>query len=288
MRVAVTGAGGLTGGEVVRVLAGSGGTDVVGIVRRPERRRHIQGVGEVTICDVRDVAGMDAALSRCDALVHVAGVELGEALATVPNLRRLEAVIVVSSTAVRSRHRASAAAYLRGEEALRAARPDTVVIRPAMIYGSRRDRNVHKVIDFARRLWFLPLFGRGDAYLQPIHYGDLARAIVALIGKHETRPVEAGGAEPLTVRDAGEAIFTALGRPSRFLELPLAPSIWAGFVADLVLRSRFAEQLQRLREDRSVDNSRLIELTGIRPRDFRSGVRAQVLEMYADPRMSGA
>lgn len=281
MRVLVTGAAGLTAGAVVRLLADRG-DDVLAVVRRPADSAALADA-EVAVADCSDVAAMEPLLARCDALVHVAGIHLGAQIARLRGLRRLSCAVVISSASVASPHRASAAIYRAGEDAIRSARPETVIVRPTMIYGSARDRNVHHVIRFARRYRFLPLFGNGASLLQPMHYVDLAAGVARLVaaGCSEREPISAGGAAPISVRRAGEEIFAALGLPPRFLRLPMAASLGAAGVLDAILGSRLTERIARMREDRSVDVTRLIALTGVRPRDFGNGVRDEVRELAA-------
>lgn len=277
MRVLVTGAAGLTGGEVTRLLAARGAT-VVAVVRRPEQRSGLDAA-EVAVADCADVRAIDTLLARCDALVHVAGIHLAPAIARCAALRRLEGVIVVSSAGIDSAHRASAAVYRAGENAILGARADAVIARPTMIYGSARDRTVHRVIRFAQRFRFLPLFGDGTALLQPIHYRDLAAALVALLGVRARQPIAAGGAAPVSVREAGEIIFAALGHHPRFVRVPLAPALAAARGIDLLAGTRWSERIVRTQEDRNVDNSALVALTGLHLRAFAEGVREEVQEL---------
>lgn len=277
MRIVVTGASGLTGGEVVRELARRG-HEVIGVIRRPVAAG-VPGA-EVVLADCADGSTMAPLLSRCDAFVHIAGIHLGRALAGVPELRRPGSVVVVSTAGIYSAHRRSAELYGRNEEAVRSARPDAVVLRPTMIYGSEHDRNIHHVIAFARRFRFLPLVGRGEALVQPIHYQDLAEAIVSLVGTAATGTLDAGGAEPLSVRSAALAVLAAVGLPPRVIRIPARLAYVAARAMDVVSLGRWSERVARMSEDRTVDNSRLLAFTGVRPRDFPRGVRDQVLASY--------
>ncbi len=278
MKILVTGAAGLTGREVCRRFLLTRGDAVVAVVRHREQAHAVPGA-TVVVADCEDQQAMDRALAGCDALVHVAGIRLGPAVARLRRFGEVASVVVVSSAGVDSAHRESAALYRAGEEAIRAARPDAVLVRPTMIYGSERDRNVHRVIRFASRYRFLPVFNGGETFLQPIHYADLAAALVALVGASAPSPIYAGGAAPVTVRRAGELIFAALGLPPRFVRLPLAPALALTSVIDALVGSHWRERLERTHEDRSVDNAELVRLTGLRPRQLAEGVREEVTRL---------
>jgi nucleoside-diphosphate-sugar epimerase len=275
VKVVVTGAHGLTGGAVVDALAARG-HHVRAVVRRTDR---VPGANETMVTDVTDREVMGSALSGAEALVHVAGIQLGEALVRLPALRDIRRVVVVSSAGIYSSHRASAATYGRNERALAASREDVVIVRPTMIYGAPRDRNVHHVIRFAQRWRFLPIPGDGASLIQPIHYLDLAAALATLVDRGGTGTIDAGGAFPHSLRDAAIAIFAALDAPARLVHVPLAPARGAAAFIDCVRGSRWRERVERALEDRSVDNGRLIELTGVHPRTFPEGVRDQVREL---------
>lgn len=276
MKVVVTGASGLTGREVAEQLVGAK-HDVVGIARRQD---HIAGVRLVE-GDCRDPAVMTGLLHGADALVHVAGILHGPQVAQIGGLGAVEHLVVVSSAGVYSSHRASASAYRTGESALRGAHPRATIIRPTMIFGSSRDRNVHHLIAFADRFGMLPLIGRGEAELQPIYYKDLAKIIVSLLERPSSLPIDVGGAAPLAVVDAFVAILRELGRPVRLIRLPVGPVLWLAQLVDATRGTRLAERVERLGEERAVDNALMISLTGIHPRSFEDGLRAEIREMRA-------
>lgn len=278
MNVLVTGAAGLTGGAIVRALVARGHR-VTALVRRPEAVTLLPQEVTPLVGDCTDAAMMESALRGQDVCVHGAGILLGSALASLDSVRELRGLVVLSSAGVYSRHRASATAYRAGEEAIRGAFPTAAVLRPTMIYGSRRDRNIHHVIAFAARFRALPLFGDGRACLQPIHYEDLAAAAVALVGDGAGGTVDAGGERPLALRELLLEVFAALGLPPRLFRLPVGPALAAAALLDLLRGSRWRERVERLTEDRQVDNSALIARTGLRPRPFGSGLAAEVREM---------
>lgn len=276
MRILVTGAGGLTGGAIVRALQVRG-VAVTALVRRVEQAGGDDVQWEIGDC--RDIGRLDELLRRCTVLVHVAGIQLATNLVRADALRRIERVVVVSSAGVYSRHRVSAAAYRAAEDTLQSARADAVVLRPTMIYGSVRDHNIHHLIDFALRLHFLPVLADGTALLQPIHYDDVAEATVRLALSKTTGLVDAGGAQALPLRAISATILRALGLPARTPRIPLAPALLVARALDALAGTRWAERFERMNEDRSVDNARLMDLTGLRPRSFEAGVRQQVAEL---------
>lgn len=280
MTIVVTGAGGLTGGEIARRLVAQGrqGRQVIAVSRRDAA---IPGATSV-IGDVGDPEVIAPHLLGAETVVHVAGILEGSRLARVPGLGAVPRLVVVSSAGIYSTHRASAAAYLAGEHALKDVHPTALFVRPTMIYGSSRDRNIHHVIRFAHRFGMLPQIGGGQARLQPIHFEDLAAATIALAATDRLGTIDAGGAAPIALRALLTEVFAALERPTRVLRVPLAPALIAARIIDSVSARRITERIQRMSEERTVDIGELVAATGLRPRPFEQGVRDQVAAMRQD------
>lgn len=276
MRVLVTGAAGLTGRAIVR-LASEQGHEPIALVRQEALRDTVDGASGYVVADCRDRAALSSALQGVDALVHGAGITHGAAVASA-GLAGLHRVVVISTAAVGTRSQSSRETYLANERAIVDAAPGAALLRPTMIYGSPRDRNVHHVIDFARRARFLPLVGGGDRLIQPVHYEDVAFATVALLKRGTRGPVELGGAEALPIEDALREVLLALGARPRLLRVPAALALGLARVGDAIRRGRLAEQVERMFEDRVVDNARAIAETSVRPRSFVDGIRQQVAE----------
>lgn len=272
----MTGAAGLTGGAVVRELA-KRGHEVVALVRHTDQRRLVRDASEHIVADCRDTAALAAALRGSDALVHGAGITLGEDVARA-GLQGLRRVVVISTAAIATRAHRSRSVYLANERALIKAAPEAAILRPTMIYGSYRDRNVHHVVAFARRARFLPLVGDGKGLIQPIHYEDVSRATVELLLGDTRGPVAAGGATPLTIEEATRQVLVAIGLRPRLVRVPRILALTLARASDVVRRGRLAERVERMLEDRTVDNANLIAATGVHPRSFADGIRQQIKE----------
>jgi NADH dehydrogenase len=74
-----------------------------------------------------------------------------------------------------------------GEQAVQAAFPGAVVVRPAVMFGPDGGF-IATVLDLMRKLPAYPMFGRGQTRLQPVAVDDVAEAIVRLLLRAETTP----------------------------------------------------------------------------------------------------
>ncbi|WP_342674020.1 NAD-dependent epimerase/dehydratase family protein [Candidatus Accumulibacter aalborgensis] len=98
-----------------------------------------------------------------------------------------------------------------------------VVLRPTLIYGLGRDKNIVEIARCIRRFGFFPVFGRADGLRQPIHAQDVAGACLAALQAVDVanRAYNISGGETLPYREMVVRVFAALGCPPRLLAVPL-------------------------------------------------------------------
>lgn len=114
-----------------------------------------------------------------------------------------------------------------GEERLRAWAEgrdvEWVILRPTLIYGGGRDKNIAEIARFIRRFGFFPVFGQALGKRQPVHAEDVVAACAnALEGvRIANRAYNLSGGETLTYRAMVGRVFQALGRRERLLTVPL-------------------------------------------------------------------
>jgi len=147
-----------------------------------------------------------------------------------------------------------------------------VVLRPTLIYGLGRDKNIGEMVRFIRRFGFFPLLGRAQGLRQPIHAQDVAAACVAALQASDAanRAYNLSGGETLIYRDMVTRVFAALGRPPRLVTVPL----WVFRLAVAVLRclpryrlwsSAMAERMNR---DLVFEHAEAARDLGFKPRGF--------------------
>ena len=148
-----------------------------------------------------------------------------------------------------------------------------VLLRPTLIYGGGRDRNVSDIARLIRRFGWFPLAGAARGRRQPVHAADVAAACVAAL----TVPQASGqvyalsGGETLSYRDMVARVFQSLGRRPRLLPLPG----WVVVVCLQLLRllPRFRHwspaMVTRMNADLVVDHGPAARDLGFSPRPFR-------------------
>lgn len=99
-----------------------------------------------------------------------------------------------------------------------------VILRPTLIYGLGRDKNIAEIARFIHRFGFFPLFGKANGLRQPIHAADVAGVCITALTLPAVvnRAYNISGGETLAYRDLVARVFAALSRPPRLLPVPLS------------------------------------------------------------------
>lgn len=164
-----------------------------------------------------------------------------------------------------------------GEQALRAWAEaegvEWVILRPTLIYGCGRDKNLSEIVRFVRRWGFFPLMGPAEGLRQPVHAEDVATACVAAL----TVPVAANrtynlsGGETLPYREMVCRVFAAIGRLPHLVTIPRW--LFRLGVTTLRLWPRYqhwtVEMAERMNRDLVFDCADAARDLGFSPRPFR-------------------
>jgi nucleoside-diphosphate-sugar epimerase len=192
-------------------------------------------------------------------------------------------VVVVSSTSRftkvasgDSAESAVAAKLIEGEARVQAWAEkhgiEWVILRPTLIYGDGRDKNISEICRFISRFGFFPLLGKAQGLRQPIHAQDVASACVAALmaPAAKNHAYNISGKEILSYRQMVERVFGALGRRTRCIEIPL----WAfrGAITLMRLLPRYQHwttaMAQRMNQDLVFDHAEAVRDFAFNPREF--------------------
>lgn len=147
------------------------------------------------------------------------------------------------------------------------------VLRPTLIYGRGRDKNVSSIARFVRRFGFFPIAGSGAGLRQPVHADDLAQGACAVLTSDITcgRSYNLGGGETLSYRRMVERIFESAGRRACVVSLPLGPLRLMLRALRLVPRFRHVtpEMADRMSRDLVYDHNDAVRDFGYAPRGFQ-------------------
>jgi len=219
-----------------------------------------------------------------DCLVHAAPIWLLPPWlprAAEAGVRRLVAVSSTSrftkqasgSPKERETARRLAEAEAAVEEACRERGIRWTILRPTLVYGGGRDRNVSDVARFLTRFGFFPIAGRGAGRRQPVHGADLAKAVLDVLDNPATfdRAYDTPGGETLPYAEMVSRIARGIGRTPRLVHLPLPLVRGALAAASFVpgLGHVTPDMADRMDEDLVFDLAPARRDFGYDPRPFR-------------------
>jgi uncharacterized protein YbjT (DUF2867 family) len=284
MRVLLTGATGLLGGELLNLLLAEG--HEIRCLLRPDSPNASRLDGErveIYRGDAGEEDDLYRALQGTDALLHVAGIEYAPAVVDAARRAGVERILVVGSTSAHSAYAFRSGPKLEMEEVVRGSGLAWTIVRPSMIYGSERDRNVHRLLRFLDRSPVFPIFGPGTNLWQPVYHEDCARGVLEALKRPASvhRSYDLPGAEPLTYLDLVKTSAAALGKSPRIVRLPIEP-VRRALVAAERLRLPLpidSGQVTRLREDKAYPFEDARRDLDYAPRPFREGVALEVTRL---------
>ena len=238
--VTVFGGSGFIGRHVVRKLAGLGATVRVP-TRHPERAISLKpmgGVGQVVLERwdateseeiARHTVGSTHLVSLVGILAERRAGDFGRLQGRLPGAIGAAAAEIgaegVAHVSAIGASRESASVYARtkaeGEEALRAAFPSAVILRPSVVFGPE-DSFFNRFARMAMLSPALPLIGGGATRFQPVYVGDVADAVVAVLSdeRHTGGTFELGGPKVYTFRELMELMLATLRRRRFLLSVP--------------------------------------------------------------------
>ncbi len=184
--------------------------------------------------------------------------------------------IVVKSDSSDQGERDLACRLAEGEQALRAWAEsrgiEWVILRPTLIYGCGRDKNLSEVAQFVRRFDFFPLLGRAMGLRQPIHAEDVAAACVTAltVPTAANRTYNLSGGETLPYREMVCRVFAALGKRPRLVTVPSWMFRVAVTALRLIPRYRYwpASMAERMNRNLVFDHAEAARDLGLSPRPF--------------------
>ena len=279
--VTVFGGTGFLGRRIVATLL-EAGREVRVATRHPEtgdaaRASRVESIA----ADVRDPEAVARAVQSADAIVnavslYVEGQGLDFESVHVDGARNIaqaaEGRPLVHVSGIGA-HESSSSAYVRararGERVVRDLCSNAIILRPSVLFGPH-DAFL-RTLDAISRLPLIPLFGRGDTKLQPVHVDDVAMAVLHAMDDPAAagQIFELGGAGTYRYREILALVLAARGRNRWLVPVPFV--LWhllAAIAACLPSPPLTRDQVLLMRDDNVVGPDAMgFEALGIAPRN---------------------
>jgi len=286
--VTVFGGSGYIGRHLVQRLAAAGSRVRIA-VRHPGEAAYLQPLGDVgqiapVQASVTHEASVRLALSGADAAVNLVGILYEKGRWTFDAVHREGAgnvaraaadagvVSLVHMSALGANaesHSDYATSKAAGEEAVRAAFPEAVILRPSVVFGPQ-DGFFNLFASLARFTPVLPVFGcppprfrngRLDIYgdggtrFQPVYVGDVAEAIMKCLDDRACagQTYELGGPATYSFREIMEMILRQIGRKRLLVPVPyFLATLQAGLLQLMPKPLLTTDQVELLKTDNVV------------------------------------
>ena len=252
--VTIFGGSGFIGRYVVSRLADRGWTVRVA-VRHPRQAHFLKPLGNVgQIVPLRARLQSDtevrAAVQGADAVINLVGILAAGGQQTFEAVQHLGAKRIAEAAAAEGIDRfvqisaigadpQGEAEYARtkglGEESVRAAIPEAVILRPSIVFGPE-DGFFNRFAAMARLAPALPLIGGGKTKFQPVYVGDVADAVVAGLERSDARgkTFELGGPHIYSFKELLQLLLDTIRRRRLLVPVPWAIAYAQGSLLQLL------------------------------------------------------
>ena len=293
--VTVFGGTGFLGRHTVRALAHAGYRIRVA-VRYPNQGFFLRPMGHVgqidfIKCNVRKIDQVAGAVHGADAVVNLTGilyqrgrqrfaavhVEGAAAIAEAAHAACAKTLVHVSAIGADADAASSyAASKGEGEQRVRAAFAESVILRPSIMFGPEDDF-FNRFAALARLLPALPLIGGGHTRFQPVFVGDVAAAILRCVADRATcgKTYELGGPTVYTFKELMQIILRETCRKRLLVPIPFSvATIQALFLQFLPKPLLTPDQVTLLRSDSIVSAENTLAALGIVPTSVEAEIPA--------------
>lgn len=250
--VTIYGGSGFVGRYIARRMAKEGWRVRVA-VRRPNDALFVKPYGvvgqvEPVACNIRDDASVRAVMKGADAVVNCVGILNGfgknsfdavqaEGAGRIARIAAEEAVVNLVHISAIGSDADSDSDYQRtkaaGEEAVLAAFPSAVILRPSIIFGNE-DGFFNRFAAMTRFGPVLPVVGAGTKF-QPVYVDDVAQAAVkGVTGTAAPGIYELGGPDVATFRDLMRQMLAVIRRRRLVVNVPFFVASIMGGAFDLL------------------------------------------------------
>jgi NADH dehydrogenase len=253
--ILVTGGTGFVGSAIVAELLRRGET--VGVLGREAAKidRVFAGAVEARAADVRDTAGLSAAMSGVEVVINAvqfptSPIEIPKRgwtfeeidykgtvnqvnAAKAGGVKRFVDVSAVGADVNGPRH------WFRfkgmAEQHLQQSGLEYVILRPTWVYGPK-DTALNRLLNFTRVLPFLPLFGDGKQAMQPVFVDDVGRVTAEAARNPEAagEVFEIGGPDVMSMNEVLQTGLDLMGRRRPILHQPVFVGKAMGSLARLL------------------------------------------------------
>ena len=282
--IIVTGANGFTGRFVCQELKNNN-LNFTAILRPKSDLSWIKKNNiKFKFADLNNFNELSKALYDCDTLINVASIGFGSAPTIIKacEAANLKRAIFVSTTSIFTKLNAeSKKIRIKAENSIKNSNLIWTIVRPTMIYGTPRDRNIIKLIEWLDKFPIIPVFGDGESLQQPVHVYDVAKSLVAIVDKKDTfyKAFNLSGLNPITYNKLIKVISSCLQKKIYIIHFPAIFIIFILKIFEKIGIKLFikSEQIARLNENKDFSHEKAYSKFNFRPISIEQGIHKEVM-----------
>lgn len=290
IKVIITGGTGFTGKIVVQRFINDPAFDVSLFVRDAQKTADLgfcrTGV-QIYTGSFEEKKKLDAAFQDKDILVNIASLGFGhcpDILAAAKNANIPKAVFVSTTSVFTKLNPASKSIRLAAEKLIAESGIAYTIVRPTMIYGTKDDRNICRLIKYLTKIPLLPVAGPGNSLLQPVFVEDLALALYEIVkqGIFNSKAYNISGKTVCTFNELVDTISRLLAKKVVKVHVPLRPMLLLfGLYEKISACPKIkAEQLIRLNEDKAFSYGDARRDFGYAPQALEEVLRREIDDIF--------
>lgn len=238
---------------------------------------------ECRYADLFDQRKLSQELKGCGALINIASIGFGNINIIIDSCKKsgIKRVIFISTTAIFTNLNVkSKNIRKKAELAIKKSKLEWTILRPTMIYGSPKDRNIIRLIRWIDKYPILPIFGNGNYMQQPVFVKDIAWSVIEVLKNPKTtfQDFNLSGKSPLTYNSMISIIEKSLSK--RIFKIFISSripiiliSVFEKFNFKFFIKS---EQIKRLNENKTFSHKKAFSYFGYSPKSFEIGVKNEI------------
>jgi nucleoside-diphosphate-sugar epimerase len=196
-------------------------------------------------------------------------------------------LILVHTTGIYSKYKAAGEGYREIErevaEIAATSHISLTILRPTMIYGSLKDKNIAVFIKMVDKLSLFPVVDHARYLLQPVHEKDLGKAYYQVLKNKSVtmgKSYTLSGKSPILLIDILRTIEKILNKKNLYLSIPFSVAYGGAVMLHILTLGKidYREKVQRLVEPRAYPHDEAQRDFGYSPLTFEEGVLNEIKE----------